>query len=92
MRDIYPGKGSATPLALSNVEGRLRFTADDGSNGRTQWISDGTAEGTQPVTQRLAGEASVAGTPTPRNNIQNNTQNNTVSGLSAAVADYGNKL
>ena len=34
------------PSDLTNVNGTLFFTADDGTNGRELWKSDGTAAGT----------------------------------------------
>jgi ELWxxDGT repeat protein len=43
----YPG-GSA-PYYLTNVDGTLLFSANDGSNGRELWSSDGTGTGTNLV-------------------------------------------
>jgi ELWxxDGT repeat protein len=43
--DINP-TGSANPLELTNVNGTLYFSADDGITGRELWRSDGTASGT----------------------------------------------
>jgi ELWxxDGT repeat protein len=40
--------GSA-PSCLTNVNGTLYFTADDGERGRELWKSDGTSEGTKLV-------------------------------------------
>jgi ELWxxDGT repeat protein len=37
---------SSNPTAVTNVNGTLFFTAEDGTNGRELWRSDGTAAGT----------------------------------------------
>ncbi len=46
VRDIWPGRSSSNPRWLTDFDGRLVFTADDGESGRELWTSDGTAEGT----------------------------------------------
>ena len=51
VKDIEPGVYgsyplSSSPLYLTNVDGTLFFSADDGSNGRELWKSDGTTLGT----------------------------------------------
>jgi ELWxxDGT repeat protein len=61
VKDIYPGSSyqydpysggwplvpnSSNPSYLTNVNGTLFFTADDGVHGRELWKSDGTAAGT----------------------------------------------
>ena len=52
VKDIYPGYQIATfpnnsePRFLTNVNGTLFFTADNGINGRELWKSDGTEAGT----------------------------------------------
>ena len=40
--DINPGGGSSAPDLLTNVNGTLFFTANDGINGRELWMSSGT--------------------------------------------------
>lgn len=46
VKDIRPGPQSSGVRYLTNVNGRLFFTANDGSNGVELWTSDGTAAGT----------------------------------------------
>jgi ELWxxDGT repeat protein len=56
VKDIYPGgftggyggyyPNNSYPMSLTNVNGTLFFTADDGTHGRELWKSDGTAAGT----------------------------------------------
>ena len=46
MKDINPGVASSSPSGLSEVRGRLFFSADDGIHGSEPWASDGTAVGT----------------------------------------------
>ena len=41
--------GDANPENMTEVNGVLFFTADDGINGRELWKSDGTTDGTQMV-------------------------------------------
>jgi hypothetical protein len=43
--DINPGTGSSVPSVLTNVNGTLFFSADDGSSGRELWRSDGDRRG-----------------------------------------------
>ena len=40
--DINPGAGSSAPDLLTNVNGTLFFTANDGINGRELWMSSGS--------------------------------------------------
>jgi ELWxxDGT repeat protein len=49
VKDITPGAGQreyATPSSLTDVQGTLFFSADDGTNGPSLWKSDGTEDGT----------------------------------------------
>ena len=51
VKDIYPGSNDSyvTSLNQSNMiafDGRLFFTANDGTHGRDLWVSDGTESGT----------------------------------------------
>ncbi len=49
--DIRPGPDSSQPRDFVNGgRGRLFFTADDGVHGRQLWKSNGTPEGTRPLT------------------------------------------
>ena len=45
-KDINPGLGDSGASAWNVVNGRAVFAADDGSNGRELWVSDGTPGGT----------------------------------------------
>ena len=67
LRDLRPGEGyqfpygdgpyQSTPRELTNVNGTLFFTADDGNSGTELWMTDGTAEGTVLVKDIAAGVA-----------------------------------
>jgi ELWxxDGT repeat protein len=46
------------PMSLTNVEGTLYFTADDGTSGRELWKSDGTETGTVRVKDIRLGSSS----------------------------------
>jgi len=48
VKDINPG-GDSYPQYLTNVNGTLFFTADDGIHGWELWKSDGTTAGTLMV-------------------------------------------
>ena len=49
VKDINPGAGGSSPGALTNVNGTLYFSANDGTHGFELWKSDGTAAGTTMV-------------------------------------------
>jgi len=49
VKDIWPGIQGSTPAQLTNVNGSLFFTAEDGVHGREVWQSNGTAAGTMLV-------------------------------------------
>jgi ELWxxDGT repeat protein/VCBS repeat-containing protein len=66
VKDLYAGTSwdyasysytinSSAPQNLTDVNGLLFFTADDGANGRELWTSDGTAAGTVMVKDLYAG-------------------------------------
>jgi ELWxxDGT repeat protein len=66
VNDIFPGWNcyfscyypfSSSPSSLTNVNGTLFFTANDGTNGRELWMSDGTAAGTVLVKDIIPGGA-----------------------------------
>lgn len=46
VKDINPGTASSGPNWLTNVDGELFFTANDGVHGTELWQSDGTSAGT----------------------------------------------
>jgi ELWxxDGT repeat protein len=46
VKDIAPGTFSGAVSDLTNVNGTIFFTADDGVSGQELWKSDGTAAGT----------------------------------------------
>ena len=49
VKDINSGTDGSLPIELTAVKGRLLFSADDGTNRRELWMSDGTAGGTVMV-------------------------------------------
>ncbi|MFY0525692.1 ELWxxDGT repeat protein [Archangium gephyra] len=58
VKDIHPG-GDSIPDLLTDLNGTLLFTADDGEHGVELWKSDGTAAGTVMV--REIGEGLESG-------------------------------
>ena len=59
VKDIRAGAGSSEPRGMTDVNGTLYFSADDGSAGRELWKSDGTAAGTVRVKDLSAGSGSA---------------------------------
>ncbi|MEM7064441.1 MAG: ELWxxDGT repeat protein [Cyanobacteria bacterium P01_B01_bin.77] len=63
VRDIYTGTdesgipNSSSPQNLTNFEGTLFFSAEDGTTGRELWRSDGTEAGTQLVRDIYTGSS-----------------------------------
>jgi ELWxxDGT repeat protein len=62
VKDIYPGIShdvfnDSSPSGLTNVNGLLYFSADDGLSGRELWQSDGTDAGTVMVQDVNPGSA-----------------------------------
>jgi ELWxxDGT repeat protein len=58
VKDIYSGSGSGGPSYLTNVNGLLYFSANDGVNGYELWNSDGTSYGTVLVKDIKPGSTS----------------------------------
>ena len=54
VKDINP-TGSSNPTQLTNANGKLYFTANDGTHGVELWQSDGTAAGTVQVRDNTPG-------------------------------------
>ncbi len=46
VRDIFPGLSGSYPTALTNIAGRLYFSANNGVVGDELWSSNGTFNGT----------------------------------------------
>ena len=58
VKDIHPGIGvlsSSSPDFLTNVNGTLFFSANDGTHGEELWKTDGTPEGTVMVKDLVPG-------------------------------------
>ncbi|MCX7420675.1 MAG: hypothetical protein NT013_14210 [Planctomycetia bacterium] len=60
VKDIRSGNLDSAPQSLTNVNGRLFFTATDGVKGRELWTSDGTSAGTALVKDIRAGSSDSA--------------------------------
>lgn len=73
IKDIYPGTttwyspyfgggtlpNGSNPASLTNVNGTLFFSAEDGTNGRELWKSDGTTTGTTMVKDIYRGATTI---------------------------------
>lgn len=46
VKNIRPGSASSNPLYFYEYNNKLYFVADDGTNGRELWVTDGTTSGT----------------------------------------------
>src|SRR3569623_1272856 len=46
VKDVLPGNGSSSYGIFTALDGKLYFTANDGTHGSEVWVSDGTAAGT----------------------------------------------
>ena len=51
VKDIYPGTTGSRPCNLTSVNGKLYFSADDGT-GIHLWTSNGTEQGTYAITNQ----------------------------------------
>ena len=75
VKDIRTGSGSgyysnsSSPSDLTAVGSTLYFSANDGTNGRELWKSDGTASGTQLVKDIRTGPQFLPATATVRRAI-----------------------
>ena len=58
VKDIVSGSLRSSPSNLTNVNGTLFFSADDGVNGYELWQSDGTSAGTTLVKDIVSGSSS----------------------------------
>jgi len=47
--EIRPGAAGSNPVDLVALDGRVYFSANDGSNGEELWVSDGTGPGTTMI-------------------------------------------
>ena len=60
VKDIWPGSAASNPQHLTNVNGTVYFTADNGKNGRELWKSNGSPSGTVMVND-VKGSSSPTG-------------------------------
>ena len=58
VEDINPAAPGASPSEITAAGGNVFFAADDGTNGREIWKSDGTADGTSLLKNINPGNAS----------------------------------
>ncbi|MEN3943260.1 ELWxxDGT repeat protein [Prosthecobacter sp. SYSU 5D2] len=58
LKDIVVGEGSSNPEQLTEVDGKLFFTAQTPTNGRELWVSNGSAAGTVMVKDIIEGTGS----------------------------------
>jgi ELWxxDGT repeat protein len=58
LTDINPGPSSSQPGSRILYKNRMLFGADDGTNGRELWTTDGTAAGTRLLKDLTPGSAS----------------------------------
>ncbi|MFN8709306.1 MAG: ELWxxDGT repeat protein [Planctomyces sp.] len=65
--DLIDGNGSSNPTSLTNVNGTLFFSTNDGTNGSELWKTDGTLAGTALVKDILSG--SSGSTPSSLANV-----------------------
>ncbi|MCP3142547.1 ELWxxDGT repeat protein [Pyxidicoccus xibeiensis] len=65
VEDIFPCAPGSNPDWLTDADGRLFFTADDGRHGREVWVSDGTESGTRLVEDILPGVGTGEPPPAP---------------------------
>mgnify|MGYP003519368915 CR=1 FL=1 len=80
--DLYPGENNygninaSYPSNLTEFDGKLYFTADDGVHGNELFVSDGTPEGTQLAVDLYPGENSYgySNSSFPRNFVEFNDQ------------------
>src|SRR6266567_3839963 len=88
VKDIDPGTGGSYVDHLTNVNGTLYFTANDGTNGNELWKSDGTAGGTVLVKDvNLGPSGSYAGNLTNVNGTLYFSANDGVNGVELWKSD-----
>jgi ELWxxDGT repeat protein len=58
VRDINPGPSNSSISYMAPFDGRLYFSADDGTSGRELWSSDGTGSGTSLLADIFPGSES----------------------------------
>ncbi len=87
VKDIKSGLDSSNPNSLTDINGTLFFSADDGSSGRELWKSDGTEAGTVLIKDINPGSgSSIASTFNPE---ENPVQLTDVNGTAYFLADDG---